>query len=388
MNQPAETGRPSPGVNGPAGSGPAPLDVNGPAGSGPARLDVNGPAGSGPVRPDMDQPAGDGPARLGVRVRVENLTVAYGERTALHGVSLDVPAGGVLALVGESGSGKSTLAHAASRLLPPGARVTGGSVHVGDVDMAALRGAELRRARGSRVAYLPQDALAALNPVMTAGRQIAEVFRIAEGHGRREARDRAVEMLGRVGIRDPERTAGRYPHELSGGMRQRVMIAIALAHRPQLLIADEPTTALDVTVQAEVLALVAELRREFGITVIWITHDLSVTAEIADAVAVLYGGRLVEHASAPELFGGARHPYTRGLVATYRDAYAGAPHTRYVSIPGARSDRSAGPGCPFEPRCPEAADRCRVEAPPVRAAAGDPLPDGAPAHLLACWEAH
>ncbi|GFH38286.1 ABC transporter ATP-binding protein [Streptomyces pacificus] len=375
MNQPAENGRASLGAGEPVEAGPARLDVDGPAEERSAALGVR-------------EPAGTAPARLGVRVRVENLTVAYGERTALHGVSLDVPAGGVLALVGESGSGKSTLAHAASRLLPPGARVTGGSVHVGDVDMAALRGAELRRARGSRVAYLPQDALAALNPVMTAGRQIAEVFRIAEGDGRRAARERAVEMLGRVGIRDPERTAGRYPHELSGGMRQRVVIAIALAHRPQLLIADEPTTALDVTVQAEVLALVAELRREFGITVIWITHDLSVTAEIADTVAVLYGGRLVEHASAPELFAAARHPYTRGLVDTYRDAYAGAPHTRYVSIPGARSDRSAGPGCPFEPRCPQAADRCGAEPPPVRAAAGDQLPDGAPPHLLACWEAH
>ncbi|MEV4915875.1 ABC transporter ATP-binding protein [Streptomyces tirandamycinicus] len=387
MNQPAETG-PAPLVDQPVAAGPARLDVNEPVAAGPARPDVNEPPGSGPARLGVNGPPGSGPTRLGVRVRVENLTVAYGERTALHGVSLEVPAGGVLALVGESGSGKSTLAHAASRLLPPSARVTGGSVHVGDVDMAALGGAELRRARGSRVAYLPQDALAALNPVMTAGRQIAEVFRIAEGLGRRDARARAVEMLGRVGIRDPERTAGRYPHELSGGMRQRVMIAIALAHRPQLLIADEPTTALDVTVQAEVLALVAELRREFGITVVWITHDLSVTAEIADTVAVLYGGRLVEHASAAELFADARHPYTRALVDTYRDAYAGAPHTRYVSIPGARSDRSAGPGCPFEPRCPQAADRCRTEAPPVRAAAGDPVPDGSPSHLLACWEAH
>ncbi|MFE9331359.1 ABC transporter ATP-binding protein [Streptomyces sp. NPDC006925] len=334
----------------------------------------------------MTQPAKTDTARLGVQVRVDDLTVAYGGRTALHGVSLDVPAGSVLALVGESGSGKSTLAHAASRLLPPGATIVGGSVHVGDVDMAALSGADLRRARGSRVAYLPQDALAALNPVMRAGRQIAEVFQITDGVSRAEARTRAIELLGKVGIRDPERTAGRYPHELSGGMRQRVMIAIALAHHPQLLIADEPTTALDVTVQAEVLALVAELQREFGITVIWITHDLSVTAELADRVAVLYGGRLAELASAEELFGGPRHPYSLGLVGAYRDAYAGAPKTRYTSIPGARTDREAGCGCPFEPRCTQAADRCRTQTPPVRSIAAGPVPDGAPEHLLACWE--
>ncbi|MFC5802934.1 ABC transporter ATP-binding protein [Streptomyces formicae] len=314
-----------------------------------------------------------------MRVRVDNLTVACGERTALHAVSLDVPAGKVLALVGESGSGKSTLAHAAARLLPPEAHITSGSVHVGDVDMAALRGAELRRARGRQVAYLPQDALAALNPVMRAGRQIAEVYQLTDGLSRKQAQARAVELLGRTGIRDPEAAARRYPHELSGGMRQRVMIAIALAHRPRLIIADEPTTALDPAVQTEVLTLVAELRREFGTTVIWITHDLSVTAKIADTVAVLYGGRLAEHCTATELFGAARHPYSRSLLATYRDARTGAPRTRYTTIPAPQADRETGPGCPFEPRCAHAAHRCRTQTPPVRAIT--------PGHLIACWEA-
>ena len=296
-------------------------------------------------------------------VSIEGLTVAYGDQVSLHDVTLDVPAGTILALVGESGSGKSTLAHAASRLLPPNARILGGSIRVGDTDMAALAGRELRSARGSTVAYLPQDALAALNPVMRIGRQIAEVFTAA--NDRADAAELAVEMLRRVSIRDPGQVARKYPHQLSGGMRQRVMIAIALAHRPQLLIADEPTTALDVTVQAEVLELVAELQRDTGVTVIWITHDLSVVKEIADTVAVLYGGRVAEHCAADELFAAARHPYTLGLLGSFGGARTAAPKERFTAIPGSPPLRGGVPGCPFHPRCTRAEDRCRTEAPPL-----------------------
>ena len=297
---------------------------------------------------------------MSVPLSIEGLTVAYGDQPSLHDVSLHVPAGKILALVGESGSGKSTLAHAAARLLPPGARITNGSIRVGDTDMAALAGTELRAARGHIVAYLPQDALAALNPVMRVGRQIAEVF---TGSSRSDAVEQAVEMLRRVSIRDPGQVARKYSHELSGGMRQRVMIAIALAHRPQLLIADEPTTALDVTVQAEVLELVAELQRDTGVTVVWITHDLSVVREIADTVAVLYGGRVAETCAADEVFEAARHPYTHGLLGSFGGARTAAPKERFTAIPGSPPLRGGVPGCPFHPRCTRAEDRCRHEVP-------------------------
>jgi ABC-type glutathione transport system ATPase component len=259
---------------------------------------------------------------MGEDVRVEDLHVRFGETEVLHGVSLKIDAGRTLVLVGESGSGKSTLALAATRLLEPDRAETSGSVHVGDVEMLGLSGATLRRARSRVVAYLAQDASIALNPVMRVGSQIAEAYAVREGLGRRAARARALQGLTDVGMRDPQRTFRQYPHQLSGGMRQRVMIAIALALRPSLLVADEPTTALDVTVQKEILDLVARLQREYGLTVLWITHDFAVVAEIADDVVVMHDGRIVESGPVDRIFDHPEHDYTKRLLHSFAASHS------------------------------------------------------------------
>ncbi|MER6462043.1 ABC transporter ATP-binding protein [Streptomyces sp. NPDC001288] len=307
------------------------------------------------------------PRRLGSDVTIDGLSVAYGDHQALHDVTFTVPAGTTTALVGESGSGKSTLALAAGRILPADARITSGTVRVGDTDLTALSGRELQTARGHIAAYLAQDASAALNPVMRVGRQIAEVHRVRHGASRQEADRLAREALGDVGIIDPERVARLYPHALSGGMRQRVNIAMALAFRPRLLIADEPTTALDVTVQAEILHLVGRLQQQYGLTVVWITHDLSVVAEIADHVAVLYGGRLAEHTDVFTLFEGPRHPYSQALLSCFRSGREAAPKEPFTTISGSPPIGRAPDGCPFHPRCPEADVVCSGKVPvPLR----------------------
>ncbi|MEU6285300.1 ABC transporter ATP-binding protein [Streptomyces sp. NPDC047028] len=312
----------------------------------------------------MTAPTQSATARcLGSDVTIDGLTVAYGEHVALRDVSFTVPAGTTTALVGESGSGKSTLALAAGRILPAGARITGGTVRVGEVELTALTGRELRAARGRTAAYLAQDASAALNPVVRVGRQIAEVYQVRDGASRAEAGRLARQALADVGIPDPDRVARLYPHALSGGMRQRVIIAMALAFHPQLLIADEPTTALDVTVQAEILGLVSRLQQEYGLTVVWITHDLSVVAEIADHVAVLYGGRLVEHSDVLTLFEGARHPYSQALLTCFRSGRDAAPKTPFTTITGSPPVGGTPPGCPFHPRCPDADARCGTDLP-------------------------
>ncbi|MFF4845480.1 ABC transporter ATP-binding protein [Streptomyces collinus] len=301
--------------------------------------------------------------RLGSDVTIDGLTVAYGEHVALRDVSFTVPAGTTTALVGESGSGKSTLALAAGRILPAGARIVGGTVRVGDVELTALAGRPLREARGRTAAYLAQDASAALNPVMRVGRQIAEVYQVRDHVSRADADLLARQALSDVGIADADRVARLYPHALSGGMRQRVIIAMALAFHPQLLIADEPTTALDVTVQAEILGLVSRLQQEYGLTVVWITHDLSVVAEIADHVAVLYGGRLVEHTDVLTLFEGARHPYSQALLTCFRSGRDAAPKAPFTTITGSPPVGGTPSGCPFHPRCPQADTRCGTELP-------------------------
>ncbi|MEU8934309.1 ABC transporter ATP-binding protein [Streptomyces sp. NPDC048409] len=313
---------------------------------------------------------------LGSEVRIERLSVAYGEHRVLRDVTFTVPAGTTTALVGESGSGKSTLALAAGRILPTDARITGGMVHVGGTELTALGGKDLRAARGRVAAYLAQDAAAALNPVLRVGRQIAEVHRVRDGAGRKEADRLAHEALADVGIADPERVARLYPHALSGGMRQRAIIAMALAFRPELLIADEPTTALDVTVQAEILHLVSRLQRQYGLTVIWITHDLSVVAEIADHVAVLYGGRLAEHTDVLGLFEASRHPYSQALLSCFHSGREAAPKAPFTTISGSPPVGRAPDGCPFHPRCPRADALCAAELPEPRL-----LSDG---HTAAC----
>ncbi|MGI5350310.1 ABC transporter ATP-binding protein [Streptomyces sp. CA-250714] len=315
-------------------------------------------------------------SRLGSDVTIENLSVSYGDFTALRDVDLHVPAGTTTALVGESGSGKSTLALAASRLLPAGARITAGSVRVGDVDLTTFSGEALREARGRTAAYLAQDASAALNPVIRVGHQIAEVHRVRNGADRAQADRLARQGLADVGIADPDRVARLYPHALSGGMRQRALIAMALAFHPRLLIADEPTTALDVTVQAEILGLISRLQQEYGLTVIWITHDMSVVAEIADHVAVLYGGRLAEHTDVLTLFEKARHPYTQALLRCFQNGRAAQPKEPFITIAGSPPVGGVPSGCPFHTRCGQADARCRTDLPePRRLSAG---------HVAAC----
>jgi oligopeptide/dipeptide ABC transporter ATP-binding protein len=298
-------------------------------------------------------------------VDIAGLGVRYGDFAAVSDASLVIGEGTTLALVGESGSGKSSLALAVGRLLPPGGEIASGTVMVDGVDVAQLTGSELRRSRGRLVGYLAQDSMAALNPVLPAGRQVAEAFEMRDGVGRSEARREAVAILMQVGIQRPAEVARMYPHELSGGMRQRVMIAIALALRPRLLVADEPTTALDVTVQAEILALARELQEEHGVTFLWITHDMGVVAEIADAVAVMYGGRIVEQGAVADVFDDPAHPYTQALLASAQGGAESAPKTPFAAIEGSPPSGANPPGCPFHPRCPQAHDPCSVTMPPV-----------------------
>jgi oligopeptide transport system ATP-binding protein len=298
---------------------------------------------------------------------------------AVDGVSFGLRAGETLAVVGESGSGKSVTSLSIMRLVasPPG-RITGGQVLFRGRDLLAIGEAEMRAVRGREISMIFQEPQTALNPVHTCGAQIAEVVETHERLDRRAARSRAVEMLRRVGIPAPEQRADEYPHQLSGGMRQRVMIAMALVCRPAVLIADEPTTALDVTIQAQVLELLRRLRGEMGMAVLLVTHDLGVVAENADRVAVMYAGQVVESAAVGDLFARTLHPYTAGLLASL--PRLGDRSERLRVIPGGVPNPARFPsGCRFHPRCPVAQAQCR-ETEPVLA----PLAGG---HLVRCWRA-
>ena len=309
-------------------------------------------------------------------LEVERVSVRYGSFEAVTEASIALEEGSTMAIVGESGSGKTSLALAVARLLPPGGKIAAGSVRVDGVDVTGLTGADLRRARGRLVGYLAQDSMAALNPVLPAGLQVAEVFETREGARRRDARRQAVELLAQVGIQRAAEVARMYPHELSGGMRQRVMIAMALALRSRLLIADEPTTALDVTVQAEILALAAALQAEHGVTFLWITHDMGVVAEIAWTVAVMYGGRIVEQGPAAEVFARPAHPYTQALLETVRGGAEAPPKAPFATIAGAPPAGVIPPGCPFHPRCAYVHEPC-ADVMPVAMDVG-------PRHQAAC----
>ncbi|MGB3483833.1 MAG: ABC transporter ATP-binding protein [Mycobacterium sp.] len=300
---------------------------------------------------------------LGSDVSVRNLSVSYGGHHVVRDVSFDIAAGTTLALVGESGSGKSTIALAASRLLPVNATVGEGMISVGDVDVLSLSGSDLRAMRGHTVAYLAQDALAALNPVVRIGRQVSEIFSVRGGDKAEVAKQKAISALAQVNIHDPERVARMYPYQLSGGMRQRVMIAMALAFEPALLIADEPTTALDVTVQADILALIVDLQERNGLTCLWITHDMSVVAEMADSVAVLYGGQMLERSDVYSVFDHPRNPYTGKLLECFSSGRSAGFKEPFCSIPGSPSSQPVGSGCPFAPRCDSADDLCRHDIP-------------------------
>jgi len=297
---------------------------------------------------------------------------------AVNGVDLDVNAGETLAIVGESGSGKSVSMLSVMGLLPaPPAEVSGSVVFEGS-EILGLSNERLRRIRGDRIAMIFQDPMSSLNPVHTVGSQIGEALRIHRSAGKQEARRAADEMLRRVGIPDAARRADDYPHQFSGGMRQRVMIAMALACGPKLLIADEPTTALDVTIQAQIVALVKDLRRDFGMAVIWITHDLGVVADMADRVAVMYAGRVVEQGTVDEIYATTRHPYTMGLLRSVPRLGEEVP-VKLEEIPGAPPDMRQDVGhCAFAPRCPFADHRSMESRPSLEAT-------DSPDHLVACW---
>ncbi|VUD72829.1 ABC transporter ATP-binding protein [Methylobacterium symbioticum] len=301
-------------------------------------------------------------------LEVDDLRISFreraAERAAVHGLGFSVEAGETLAIVGESGCGKSLTAFALLGLLPGNARASG-RVRLEGRDILGLEGEAMRRLRGTRIAMIFQEPMTALNPVLTIGAQIVEAIREHEAVSAADARTRTLSLLARVRIPDPERRFGEYPHRLSGGMRQRVVIAMALACAPAVLVADEPTTALDVTVQAEILDLIDDLRRETGMAVVLITHDLGLVAEHADRVLVMYAGRAVEAGSAAALFAAPRHPYTRALVAA-RPRPGSALRQRLVEIPGQVPPPGAmPPGCAFAPRCPAAEAPCRETPPPL-----------------------
>jgi peptide/nickel transport system ATP-binding protein len=302
---------------------------------------------------------------------------------AVDDVSFNVRRGETLAIVGESGCGKSVSALSIMRLVPdPPGKIVGGSVTLEGTDLLALDEEDMRRIRGNRMSMIFQEPMTSLNPVMRIGDQITEAIRLHQNKTARDAWTRAVEMLRLVRIPEPERRAREYPHQLSGGMRQRAMIAMALACRPALLIADEPTTALDVTIQAQILALIVDLQKELGTGLILITHDLGVVAQTAQRVIVMYAGKKVEEASVDDLFADPRHPYTRGLMASMPAVISLGAKTdvRLTEIPGMVPSLTNLPeGCAFAPRCPLAIERCRQEYPALQDFGGH--------HRAACWRA-
>ncbi|HKV56396.1 MAG TPA: ABC transporter ATP-binding protein [Candidatus Binataceae bacterium] len=294
----------------------------------------------------------------------------------MDGVSFSVAPGRLTGLVGESGSGKTVSVLSIMRLLPEGARVTSGSIVFDGADLLRLSEAEMRAIRGARIAMIFQEPMTSLNPVFTIGNQVGEAVRLHQRTNRHETRERTVEALRMVGIADPERRIDDYPHQLSGGMRQRVMIAMALACNPQVLIADEPTTALDVTIQAQILDLIRDLQVRLGLAVILVTHDLGIVAQYADDVVILYAARVMERTSAAELFRNPLCPYTKGLLASIPGADGGR-HRRLQAIPGLIPSAMNPPaGCRFHPRCPIVIDDCTRIDPP--------LEEKAPGHHVAC----
>ncbi len=299
-----------------------------------------------------------------------------GEVRAVDRVSFSVEPGKLMGLVGESGSGKTATVLSIMRLLPESARATGGEIFFQGKDLLKVSEPEMRTIRGARIAMIFQEPMTSLNPVFTIGSQVGEAIRLHQRTSRRETHDRVIEALRMVGIADPERRIDDYPHQLSGGMRQRVMIAMALSCNPQLLIADEPTTALDVTIQAQILELIRELQDRLKLAVILVTHDLGIVNEYADAVTILYAARVMEQASVRDLFRNPLNPYTKGLLESI-PGIDGKPRRRLQAIPGTiPSALKPPPGCRFHPRCPIAVAQC---------SAGDPpLVEKAPDHHVAC----
>ncbi|MGK7346072.1 MAG: ABC transporter ATP-binding protein [Candidatus Nitrospinota bacterium M3_3B_026] len=315
-------------------------------------------------------------------IKVENLQVFFdtpaGVSRAVDGVSYEARAGKTLGIVGESGCGKTISALSILRLIQPPGRIAGGRVLFGGKDLLTLPEERLRRIRGNRIAMIFQEPMSALNPVFTIGDQVSEPLRVHRGISRREARVQAAELLKKVGIPAPEQRAAEYPHQLSGGMRQRAMIAMALACGPELLIADEPTTALDVTIQQQILDLMLEMKQQYNASIILITHNLGVVAETCQDVVVMYAGTVAEEAEVKRLFAAPAHPYTQGLIESLPVRHGFNEKGRLKEIPGAVPDPlHKPPGCAFHPRCPKVMEICREKTPELKTVDGGTR--------VACW---
>jgi len=300
-----------------------------------------------------------------------------GEVKALNGISIQMKEGEVLGIVGESGSGKSVTAYSIMQLLPKTGRIIGGQIIFNDHIINEMTEDEMRKIRGNEVSMIFQDPMTSLNPVYTIGDQIIEVILLHTKKTTKEARERTIDLLELVGINEPEKRIKQYPHELSGGMRQRVMIAIALACEPKLLIADEPTTALDVTIQAQILELMIDLRKEIGMSILLITHDLGIVASICERIAVMYAGRIVEFGNVDDIFYNTSHEYTKGLLKSI-PLLDDRERKKLIPIEGSPVDMlNPPPGCPFAPRCPSCMKICLREMPPPTI-----ISEG---HYSACW---
>lgn len=314
-------------------------------------------------------------------LEVHNLVTEIGSGSrvvrAVNGIGFSLERGETLAIVGESGCGKSMTALSLLRLLPPGGRIVSGSIEFEGKDLVRLDESEMRRIRGNRIAMIFQEPMTSLNPVMTIGSQIEEGLRLHRGLSRNDALDEGISLLQQVGIPSPDHRRREYPHQLSGGMRQRVMIAISLACRPQLLIADEPTTALDVTIQAQILELLGNVKSDYGMGMILISHDMGIVAENAQRTAIMYAGAIVETAPTPELFSNPLHPYTEGLLRSLPQN--STPGSILSTIPGQVLQLDGEvKGCGFCDRCPDRLPCCRQEPPPVR--------DMGNHHFVRCWK--
>jgi oligopeptide transport system ATP-binding protein len=314
-------------------------------------------------------------------LEVRNLTTSYktsaGPIKAVDNISFTIAKGETVAIVGESGSGKSNAMLSVMRLIQPPGAITGGQILFDNCDLGTLSNRALGELRGNRLSMVFQDAMTALNPLLTVGKQITEILEQHLGFDRIAARSRATELLYMVGIPDPARLLQVYPHQLSGGMRQRVMIAMALSCEPDLLIADEPTTALDVTIQAQIVKLVKDLQQKMGMAVVWITHDLGVVASLADRVMVMYAGQIVESAPVAQLYRQPAHPYTAALLASL-PRFDATGNGKLLAIDGTPPDALNPPkGCPFADRCTHVIDKCWEM--------NRPLVEIAPGHSSACW---